>query len=99
MGTPEVLQKLFDKIDALVDKVAQTNLLLAEQNTKIAVMDERKADKSYVDEKISSCSSTHLKKPSIPPAALSPKQKQLLINAIVGLGTAAAAYLTAKFGI
>lgn len=99
MSAPELVNILITQIGSLIERVDKTNSLLAEQNTKIAVMDERKADKAYVDEKISSCSSTHLKKPSIPPAALTPKQKQLLINAIVGLGTAAAAYLTAKFGI
>lgn len=98
MGTPEVLEKLFAKLDLLTDKVSETNLILERQNGRINLLDEKKADKVYVDDKISSCSTAH-KKTSIPPAALTPKQKQLLINAIVGLGTAAAAYLTAKFGI
>lgn len=99
MGTPEVLEKLFAKIDLLTDKVSQTNLILERQNGRINLLDERKADKTYIDEKISTCSTAHIEKQSISPAALTPKQKQLLVNAIVALGTAAAAFLTAKFGI
>jgi hypothetical protein len=52
MGTPEVLDKLFGKIDTLNDKVGQTNLLLEKQNTTVAVLKERKADKAYVDKKL-----------------------------------------------
>lgn len=98
MGTPEVLEKLFGKLDLLTDKVSETNLILERQNGRINLLDEKKADKVYVDDKISMCSTSH-KKTSIAPAALTPKQKQLLVNAIVAMGTAAAAFLTAKFGI
>lgn len=88
MGTPEVLEKLFAKIDLLTDKVSETNLILERQNGRINLLDERKADKAYVDEKI-----------SVAPAALTPKQKQLLVNAVIGLVMAVAAFLTAKFGV
>ena len=72
---------------------------MEKQNTKIEVMDERKADKKYVDDKINGCATIHNKKTSVAPSAkLSAKQKQLIINAIVGAITAASAYIIAHFG-
>ena len=87
MGTPDDLRTLFSKIDVLTDKVSETNLLLEKQNSRIEIMEIKKADREYVDQKTS-------EKP-----LMSPGQKKMAIGALVTIASAVAAMLTAKFGV